>query len=99
MTSNNRIDRNSPIDILLVAFPLAASSFEFGEAMLETISASYVRGTTIHIPMAYLSLVAGLTIFQYALAWAIAATSKNRWSKHSINAILEVVLLLYCLVD
>ena len=95
MQLNTHIGRRDPIEFLLEIFPLVASLWELSDAVLETVAMSYIYdGTTIiHIPLYYILKIVGLTALQYTLAFVIARISG--WSKHSVNAVLEVALLTY----
>ena len=85
----NNSGRSNPIVFLLASFPLIASLLEFGDAIKE------IAGMSTHFSLLFnpITLVVALTMIQYALAWGIAHVSG--WSKHPINAVLEVALLLY----
>ena len=90
----NNSGRSNPIVFSLASFPFVASLLEFGDAIKE------IAGMSTHFSLVFLlfnpiTLVVALTIIQYALAWAIARISG--WSKHLINAVLEVALLLLLL--
>jgi hypothetical protein len=97
MSLNNHVNRSNPIKFVMEFFPVVASLLEFGEAIVETVEMSYIHGFIIHIPVHFISEVVGLTLAQYAIAFLIAY--KSKWSKHSVNATLEVVLLLYCVFN
>ena len=93
MQLNTQIGRRDSIEFLLEIFPIVASLWEFHDAIMETIAMSYTYGTMIHIPIYYMAKIIGLTAAQYTLAFWIARASG--FSKHSVNAVLEVLLLLY----
>jgi hypothetical protein len=95
MNLNNHVDRSNPIQFLLEIFPLATTLLEFGEAIVKTIEMSYGHGYIIHIPIHFVTEIIGLTIIQYALAFLISC--KSGYSKHSVNAVLELALLVYCI--
>lgn len=90
----NNSGRSNPVAFLLASFPFIASLLEFGDAIKE------IAGMSTHFSLLFLlfnpiTLVIGLTIIQYTLAWVIARISG--WSKHLINVVLEVALLLLLL--